>query len=136
MKKPGNHRKIRTILFLIVLASGIAQFGAGMRWAARSNPCVVAAQGCSLNCSATVPATGVINASIPFSATATPSGCTTGATYNWDFGDGATSIQQNPTHAYATAGTFTWTLTTSAGGGGQNIDTIAGGLGEGAPDMQ
>src|SRR5262245_817375 len=136
MKKPGNHRKMRTILFLIVLFSGIAQFGAGMRWAARSNPCVVAAQGCSLNCSATVPATGVINASIPFSATATPAGCTTGATYSWDFGDGATSAQQNPTHTYTTAGTFTWTLTTSVGGGGQNIDTIAGGLGDGAPARQ
>ncbi|MDP6907964.1 MAG: M4 family metallopeptidase, partial [Flavobacteriales bacterium] len=29
----------------------------------------------------------------------------------WDFGDGNTSTQQNPTHAYASEGTFTVTLT-------------------------
>jgi gliding motility-associated-like protein len=27
--------------------------------------------------------------------------------YQWDFGDGGTSIQQNPSHTYATAGSFT-----------------------------
>lgn len=29
----------------------------------------------------------------------------------WDFGDGSTSVQQNPAHSYLTAGTFTVTLT-------------------------
>lgn len=33
----------------------------------------------------------------------------------WDFGDGQTSSNQNPTHAYTTAGNFTVTLTVSAG---------------------
>jgi len=28
------------------------------------------------------------------------------SSWNWNFGDGGTSMQQNPTHAYATAGTF------------------------------
>jgi hypothetical protein len=31
--------------------------------------------------------------------------------YAWDFGDANTSIDQNPTHLYATAGTYTVTLT-------------------------
>jgi uncharacterized protein (TIGR03437 family) len=53
-------------------------------------------------------------------------------TYDWNFGDGtAHSSQQNPTHAYTSAGTYTWTLTTSVGSGSTMIDTIAGGLGEG-----
>ncbi|MEM6272030.1 MAG: PKD domain-containing protein [Bacteroidota bacterium] len=47
----------------------------------------------------------------------------TGATqWNWDFGDGGTSTQQNPTHTYATAGTYTVTLIAS--NGGQCPDTI------------
>ncbi|MFM2386399.1 MAG: hypothetical protein RL660_1156 [Bacteroidota bacterium] len=40
----------------------------------------------------------------------------------WDFGDGATSNLQNPTHQYSTAGTYTVTLiTTSCGGGSDTI---------------
>lgn len=42
---------------------------------------------------------------------------TGGATYSWDFGDGATSNQQNPLHVYTVSGTYTVTLiTTSAAG--------------------
>jgi PKD repeat protein len=33
--------------------------------------------------------------------------------YFWDFGDGATSSTQNPTHSYAADGTYTVTLTTA-----------------------
>ena len=140
MKKPINYLKTHTILILIVLASGIALLGAGARWfAALTHPAIAAtaAQGCTLDCSATVPATGTINTAIPFTGTATPSGCSTTPTFNWDFGDGsANSSQQNPTHNYTTAGTFPWTLTTTVGSGGLMIDTIAGGLGEGAPARQ
>ena len=32
----------------------------------------------------------------------------------WDFGDGTTSTQQNPSHTYTTAGTYTVTLTASS----------------------
>ena len=32
-------------------------------------------------------------------------------TYSWDFGDGATSTEKNPKHAYATEGTYTVKLT-------------------------
>jgi len=36
-------------------------------------------------------------------------------TYSWDFGDDTTNTTQNPTHTYATNGTYTVTLTVSDG---------------------
>ena len=38
------------------------------------------------------------------------------SSYQWNFGDGQTSNQQNPSHQYATAGTYTVTLNVSTGG--------------------
>lgn len=38
-------------------------------------------------------------------------------TYAWDFGDGATSTEQNPSHIYATAGAMTPSLTVTDGKG-------------------
>lgn len=35
------------------------------------------------------------------------------ATWQWDFGDGTTSTEQNPSHVYSDAGTYTVTLTVS-----------------------
>ena len=44
------------------------------------------------------------------------SNLSTGANaYLWDFGDGTTSIMQNPTHTYAAAGTYDVSLTASSG---------------------
>ena len=40
---------------------------------------------------------------------------TTGATYNWNFGDAGTSSIESPTHNYATAGTYAVTQIVSAG---------------------
>lgn len=41
----------------------------------------------------------------------------TGITYEWRFGDGQTSTDQNPTHTYSTADTFTaWLYVTGPGG--------------------
>ena len=37
--------------------------------------------------------------------------------YQWNFGDGQTSTQQNPLHTYANAGTYTVTLTVACGNG-------------------
>jgi PKD repeat protein len=39
------------------------------------------------------------------------------ASWVWSFGDGGTSSLQNPVHTYATAGTYTVTLTATNGGG-------------------
>src|SRR5215475_1840919 len=86
--------------------------------------------GCSVGCSATVPATAQIGAQVSFMATATVSGCASAPVYEWDFGDGSsTSVQQNVTHSYTAPGVYTWKLTTTAGAGGTAIDTIAGGYG-------
>jgi PKD repeat protein len=43
-------------------------------------------------------------------------------TWNWNFGDGATSTTQNPSHIYNNAGSFTATLTVN-GGSGQKSST-------------
>lgn len=44
--------------------------------------------------------------------------------WSWDFGDGGTSTLQNPTHVYASAGTFTVTLTvTNTLGSDVNVKT-------------
>lgn len=89
-------------------------------------------QTCTVNCGATVPATGGANAAINFAATATTNGCSTQPTFEWNFGDGtARSTQQNTTHQYSAAGTYNWSLTTSVSTGSTMIDTVAGGLGEG-----
>jgi PKD repeat protein len=39
------------------------------------------------------------------------------SSYQWDFGDGATSTQADPTHTYATAGTYQVTLKVTDAGG-------------------
>ncbi|MEI6817176.1 MAG: PKD domain-containing protein [Bacteroidota bacterium] len=54
-----------------------------------------------------VPSTGTKGQAISFN-----SSCSTDAsTYEWDFGDGSTkSTEANPSHTYATAGTFTVSL--------------------------
>jgi PKD repeat protein len=41
----------------------------------------------------------------------------------WDFGDGATSTDRNPTHTYSSAGTFHVRLTVTDGGGAQDTQT-------------
>jgi PKD repeat protein len=45
-------------------------------------------------------------------------------TYAWDFGDGGTSTEQNPSHFYLTAGGKTATVTVSDGKGGTGSATL------------
>ena len=47
---------------------------------------------------------------IPFTDSSVPFGTSTISAWDWDFGDGTTSSQQNPTHLYGASGTFTVSL--------------------------
>jgi len=55
------------------------------------------------------PYTGFVNVPIAFTGSAT--GGTLPYSWHWDFGDGGTSTQQNPSHSYQSAGVFTVNLT-------------------------
>jgi len=46
-------------------------------------------------------------------------------TYAWEFGDGGTSTEQNPTHRYTTPGTYTAKVTVSDGKGGTGETTLS-----------
>jgi PKD repeat protein len=71
---------------------------------------------CAINATATVPASADLGAPVAFAATCSLTGCGSAtASYSWNFGDGATSTDQNTAHTYAAAGTYTWTLTVQAG---------------------
>ena len=71
---------------------------------------------CTITCTATAPASGQAGSPLNFSATAAPSNCTGNVSYLWEFGDGGTSSSQNPSHAYASAGTYNWSMTASVQG--------------------
>jgi RHS repeat-associated protein/uncharacterized repeat protein (TIGR01451 family) len=69
--------------------------------------------GCGLTCTANAPTVSDVGTSLEFSAIATPSNCNGSVSYNWNFGDGATSAGRNTAHAYNSEGAYEWTLTTS-----------------------
>ncbi|HWC65000.1 MAG TPA: PKD domain-containing protein, partial [Thermoanaerobaculia bacterium] len=73
---------------------------------------------CTINCSATVPASASAGSAVAFQASASLStGCTSAPSYDWDFGDGsAHGSTANQTHVYGAAGTYTWKLVVSANG--------------------
>lgn len=72
---------------------------------------------CTLDCSATVPASGTTGSPVSFAATASTSHCTGTPTYDWNFGDGSNhATTPNASHAYTTAGSHTWTLTVTQSG--------------------
>lgn len=59
------------------------------------------------------PPTGCINSPIQFdntSLTGYNQNCDTNAGYYWDFGDGSTSNDRDPTHTYTATGTYTVTM--------------------------
>ena len=71
------------------------------------------APSCSLVCSASVPDSATLNTVSYFLGNAGPTHCTGEPSYLWDFGDGGTSTDQNPSYIYRKVGRFTWTLTVS-----------------------
>ena len=70
------------------------------------------------------PASGDVPISVGFSSagSADPGGAVT--SYAWDFGDGATSTQANPSHSYTAGGPYVATLTVTDNGGAQTMQEI------------
>jgi PKD repeat protein len=71
---------------------------------------------CTLDGTASVPATAAPGELAVFKAAVTSTGCLNALTYAWDFGDGTSvSAAPEPSHAYAAAGTYAWSATVRSG---------------------
>jgi PKD repeat protein len=71
---------------------------------------------CTVTSSASAPASAVAGAAVAFSASVAASYCSGTPSYAWSFGDGGTASIQNPSHTYASAGSYVWSMTASVGG--------------------
>jgi len=63
------------------------------------------------------------NASVEFTDTSDKGAQGNITSWAWTFGDGGTSTDQNPTHAYATAGLYTVSLTVTKASGATDTET-------------
>ncbi|MRR13355.1 PKD domain-containing protein, partial [bacterium] len=76
-----------------------------------------AADSCGLACSAVAPTAAAPAVASVFGVTVTPSRCPAGSpVLSWSFGDGSSSDQPAPSHAFALPGTYTWSVTASQSG--------------------
>jgi outer membrane protein assembly factor BamB len=91
---------------------GSCSNGSSYLWAIGNGP---------LNVDAYGPYTGYYNTSITFKSDAF--GGIPSYTYHWDFGDGQTSDQKNPSHVYTQGGHFTATVTATDSEGNTSNDT-------------
>jgi PKD repeat protein len=70
---------------------------------------------CTVQAGATAPATAIAGEPVAFAGTASATACAGAPVFEWDFGDGSpVGVEASPTHTYAAAGTYTWTLTVRA----------------------
>jgi PKD repeat protein len=83
--------------------------------------CHVAEVTVGVNANADGPYSGNVGESIKFYGSAT--GGVPPYSWEWDFGDGGSSTQQNPTHQYANTGTYTVILTVTDNEGDSDSDT-------------
>lgn len=73
--------------------------------------------GCAFTCIANAtPQSGSPPLEVNFTSSVEGVSCSGSPTYLWDFGDGTTSTQQNPTHTYNNEGTYNWILTVNWNG--------------------
>jgi hypothetical protein len=71
---------------------------------------------CALACSAEVsPSSGSAPLAVTFTASASLGGCSGTPSFAWSFGDGSAAQGESASHTYALPGTYTWTLSASAG---------------------
>ena len=71
---------------------------------------------CELSCSATVPAGGLRGGSLTFAGAASAPRCDGSPSIRWAFGDGsAPSTETSPAHAYASVGSYGWTMLAAVG---------------------
>ncbi len=70
---------------------------------------------CWVACSASVPLAAGAGSATTFAGSAIPTDCSGEVSYAWDFGDGQSSTQQNPSHSYASPGLYAWSLTAGIG---------------------
>ncbi|MBU1870249.1 MAG: PKD domain-containing protein [Candidatus Omnitrophica bacterium] len=71
------------------------------------------------------PRTGKAPLSVRFSSTGTSDPDGTIESFNWQFGDGATSTEQNPEHIYSSEGTYTASLTITDNDGANDSETVS-----------
>jgi PKD repeat protein len=72
---------------------------------------------CSISCAATgLPVSGVAPLAVEFTASGDTTGCSALIFYEWAFGDGATSTEQNPIHSYIVPAIYSWSVTLSVEG--------------------
>ncbi len=72
---------------------------------------------CSVSCDASAsPSSGNAPLSVSFTSAVTPTNCSGATSYLWNFGDGATSAEQNPGHIFSQAGNYNWSLTVTVDG--------------------
>jgi PKD repeat protein len=78
---------------------------------------VVIREACAVTCAAdAAPSSGVAPLAMAFSASVTSPYCDGSPTFSWSFGDGGVSTDQNPSHTFASPGSYAWTLTVEVEG--------------------
>ena len=82
-----------------------------------TGPVVVQSPPCALQCNGIAsPNSGSWPLEVDFTGWSNVVGCQGDPSYAWEFGDGGTSSEQNPTHTYTAAGNYTWRLTVTVDG--------------------
>ncbi len=71
---------------------------------------------CKLSCTAKAPSSGQAGTAVAFTADVVPTDCTGQPAYQWTFGDGTTSNEQNPSHIYTTSSAYSWSFTATLEG--------------------
>lgn len=113
MRPYGRVRHTSQIIGSKILTTG----GDDLFWpSTRLDVCSFTISTCSIECSATTETSTNDPLTINFKSNVKLNGCSSDPQYNWDFGDGTTSTEQNPTHTYQSKGVYNYTLNVSVDG--------------------